>query len=142
MTSPDQASQPAATSRPARRRPGGTAQRKAAESGGPGAESGGPAAARGGAAAAPPAHTLTITVPLDRAIDAAKVPVSTAGRVLSSMGGLPVYVGLGVLAAVEILDWPVAVAAGAGYAMLRLWRPLRPASTPAAKPAERTEPAP
>jgi len=144
MTHPEQANQPAAASQPAQQRPGGAAQRKTTtESGGTAATSGAEAtaAASGAEAAAPREHTLTVTVPLDRAIDVAKAPVTTAGRVLSSMGGLPVYVGLGVLAVAEIIEWPVAVAAGAGYAVLRRWGPLRPASTSPAKQADKTEPA-
>ncbi|MGW5697340.1 hypothetical protein ACWEWX_42755 [Streptomyces asiaticus] len=53
---------------------------------------------------------------------AAKVamkPIEVARRVLPAKGGLPLYVGLGALGAVEIIEWPVAVGIGVGYAVLR-----------------------
>lgn len=68
-------------------------------------------------------HELTVTIPLDRMTDMVTAPLTAAGRVLSSRGGLPVYVGLGVLAAADVVTWPVAVAVGAGYAVLRRWGP-------------------
>ena len=77
---------------------------------------------------APHGRSLTINIPVDRAIDVAKTPVSAARRVLSGKrGGIPVYVGLGVLAVADVLDPPLAVVTGAGYAALRRWGPLRPA---------------
>ncbi len=75
-----------------------------------------------------PARVLTITIPMDEAIDVAVFPVKMAGRVLSSSGGLPLYAGLGVLAAAQVIEWPVAALAGVGYAVLRRWGPLRPAA--------------
>ena len=66
---------------------------------------------------------LTVTIPLDRAAELVAAPVSAAGRVLSSRGGLPVYVGLAVMAAADVIAWPVAAAAGLGYAVLRKWGP-------------------
>ncbi|MBI0316251.1 MULTISPECIES: hypothetical protein [Streptomyces violaceusniger group] len=53
---------------------------------------------------------------------AAKVamkPIEMARRVLPAKGGLPLYVGLGALGAVEIIEWPVALGIGVGYAVLR-----------------------
>jgi hypothetical protein len=79
-------------------------------------------------AKAPPGRALTVTVPLDRAIDVALLPVATARRVLSAKAvGVPVYVGLGVLAVADVIDPPVAAATGIGYAALRRWGPLQPA---------------
>jgi hypothetical protein len=78
--------------------------------------------------AGPPAHVLTISIPMDEAIDVAVFPVKMAGRVLSSNGGLPLYAGLGVLAAAQVIEWPVAALAGMGYAVLSRWGPLRPAA--------------
>ncbi|AQA16807.1 hypothetical protein HUF15_34405 [Streptomyces samsunensis] len=42
-----------------------------------------------------------------------------ARRVLPAKGGLPLYVGLGALGAVEVIEWPVAIGIGVGYAVLR-----------------------
>ena len=47
--------------------------------------------------------------------------IGTARRVLDSRGGLPAYVGTGALAVAGVLEWPVAVGVGAGYAALRRW---------------------
>ena len=76
-----------------------------------------PAAAAGG-------HTITLTVPslgeaATRVIDAATMPVTTARRVLPAKGGLPLYAGLGALAVASVLEWPVAIGIGIGYAVLR-----------------------
>jgi hypothetical protein len=80
------------------------------------------------AASAQAGRALTVTVPLDRAIDIVMLPVAAARRVLSAKNvGLPVYVGLGVLAVADVIDPPVAAALGVGYAVLRRWGPLRPA---------------
>ncbi|OPF75025.1 hypothetical protein VT50_0225670 [Streptomyces antioxidans] len=46
-------------------------------------------------------------------------PIEMARRVLPAKGGLPLYVGLGALGAVEIIEWPVALGIGVGYAVLR-----------------------
>jgi hypothetical protein len=36
--------------------------------------------------------------------------------------GLPVYVGLGALTVANLIDLPIAIAAGLGYVALRGWR--------------------
>ncbi|PVZ06353.1 hypothetical protein [Actinomycetospora cinnamomea] len=36
---------------------------------------------------------------------------------------VPVYLGIGALAVTGVVSWPVAVAAGCGYAALRHWEP-------------------
>ena len=49
---------------------------------------------------------------------------------------VPIYLGLGALAVTGLLSWPVAVAAGCGYAAFRHWEP-RPSgmpTTPVARP--------
>ena len=48
-------------------------------------------------------------------------PVAATRRVLDAKGGLPAYVGAGVLAVTGVVQWPVAAAGTAGYAMLRRW---------------------
>ncbi|MGW3497339.1 hypothetical protein [Streptomyces sp. NPDC001020] len=53
------------------------------------------------------------------AINAATVPMATARRVLPAKGGLPLYTGLGALAVASVLEWPVAIGIGVGYAVLR-----------------------
>ncbi|MET7761511.1 hypothetical protein ABZS71_05525 [Streptomyces sp. NPDC005393] len=53
------------------------------------------------------------------AVNAAMAPIAMARRVLPAKGGLPLYVGLGALGAAEVLEWPVAVGIGVGYAVLR-----------------------
>lgn len=80
-----------------------------------------------------PGRVLTINVPTvnvpspDRMIHAVMTPAAGARRVLSARGtGLPVYVGLGVLAVADVIDPPLAAATGVGYAVLRRWGPLRP----------------
>jgi hypothetical protein len=50
-------------------------------------------------------------------------PFAIAGRVLPARKGLPLYAGLGALAIAEILEWPVAVGIGVGYAAIRRWGP-------------------
>ncbi|MCM2579391.1 hypothetical protein [Streptomyces meridianus] len=80
-------------------------------------------------------HDVTITIPLDRAAHAAEkavtMPIATVQRVLPAKGGLPLYAGLGALGLAGILEWPVAVGIGIGYAVLRRGGALGPA------PAER-----
>jgi hypothetical protein len=113
----------AGTAAPARapaRAPGRAAARGRAAA--PGKAAAGP----GKAGAGPGGHALTVTIPLDRAIDVATFPVTAASRVLSAKGGLPVYLGLGVLAVADVIDLPLAAATGVGYAVLRRWGPLRP----------------
>ncbi|MGP3925604.1 MULTISPECIES: hypothetical protein [unclassified Streptomyces] len=77
-------------------------------------------------------RSITITIPpVDRvasgAMNAALLPVAVAREVLPAKGGLPLYAGLGVLGAADVLDWPVAVGIGVGYAVLRRAGPLAPA---------------
>ena len=129
MANREVAGKSAAEAKPARQRTSGSATGETAPP--KTATEPRPAAASGAAAASPPGRALTITVPLDRAINIAELPVAAAGRVLTAKGGLPIYVGLGVLAVADMIDWPVAAAAGAGYAILRRWGPLRPAQTAA-----------
>jgi hypothetical protein len=61
---------------------------------------------------------------LSTAAAAAAAPVAAACRVLAIKGGLPLYAGLGGLALVGVIDWPVALAAGTGYGLARLWATL------------------
>ncbi len=56
-------------------------------------------------------------------------PVTVAQRVLPD-NGFPVYLGLGALAVVGVIDWPIAAASGLGYAALVRWRRPSPSSTP------------
>jgi hypothetical protein len=81
----------------------------------------------------------TVTVPFDQAVTAAaiavKVPVAVARRVVPTRGGLPVYLGLGGLAVVGAVEWPLAAAAGVSFAALRRWGPLRPAPAAGEKSA-------
>lgn len=105
----------------------GAARAGAAGTGGasaPGARSTQRAGATG-TAAEQPGRTVTVTIP-DRAIDIAMLPVAAGRRLLAGRSGLPVYVGLGVLAVADIIELPVAAAAGVGYAALRRWGPLHP----------------
>ena len=83
-------------------------------------------------------HTVTITVPslgqvANGAVNAALLPVAAARHVLPNKGGLPVYLGLGALGVADVVEWPVAVGIGLGYAVLR--RGGRPA--PQGGPASR-----
>ncbi|MFG3496802.1 hypothetical protein [Streptomyces sp. NPDC047886] len=81
-------------------------------------------------------RTVTITLPsLGRvaggAKDAALLPLAVARQVLPAKKGLPLYLGLGVLGAADVIEWPVAIGIGVGYAVLRrdgrvLDRPPRP----------------
>jgi hypothetical protein len=69
-------------------------------------------------------RTVTLRVPsLDRvatgALNAALVPVALARQVLPAKRGLPLYLGLGALGAADVLEWPVAIGIGVGYAVLR-----------------------
>jgi len=74
---------------------------------------------------------VKVTVPpldqavVDTAVGAVRTPVSVARRVAPVAHGLPVYLGLGGLAVVGLVEWPIAAAAGAGFAALRRWGPLR-----------------
>ncbi|MCP9210725.1 hypothetical protein NMK44_27155 [Streptomyces sp. NEAU-Y11] len=63
------------------------------------------------------------------AAHAAMMPFHVARRILPAKGGLPLYAGLGALGAVEVLEWPVAVGIGVGYAVLRRGGVMAPPST-------------
>jgi hypothetical protein len=58
----------------------------------------------------------------DQIAGVALFPLAVARRVLPDRE-LPVYLGVGALAAVGAVEWPVAVAAGLGYAALKRWGP-------------------
>lgn len=73
---------------------------------------------------------------LSTAAAGAAAPVAAARRVLATKGGLPLYAGLGGLALVGIIDWPVALAAGTGYGLARFWASLDQQQQPvSARPA-------
>jgi hypothetical protein len=78
-------------------------------------------------------HTVTVTVPLDRVASAAgsvvMAPVAVARKVLPAKGGLPLYLGLGALGVAGVLEWPVVLGVGIGYAVLRRGGPLEPGHT-------------
>lgn len=88
-------------------------------------------------------HVVTVTIPItvDQLVAATvtvvKLPTSVVRRVVSTKRGLPVYLGIGGLAVVGVAEWPVAAAAGVGYAALRRWGPLRPGSTSAEGTADK-----
>ena len=63
----------------------------------------------------------------DQIAMAVLLPVDVARRVLPE-NGTPVYLGIGALALVDLIDWPVALAAGLGYYALKRWRPPEPAT--------------
>jgi hypothetical protein len=75
-------------------------------------------------------YSVTMTLPVNQVVSAAtsvaKAPVTVARRVIPATGGLPVYLGLGGLAVIGAVEWPLAAAAGVGFAALRRWGPLRP----------------
>ncbi|MFD0654065.1 hypothetical protein ACFQ2Y_41790 [Streptomyces malaysiensis subsp. malaysiensis] len=66
-------------------------------------------------------RTVTFTVPRVAMATAnvAAVPIRTARRVLPAKGGLPLYLGLGAMGLAGVLEWPIAVGVGVGYAVLR-----------------------
>jgi hypothetical protein len=78
-------------------------------------------------------HTVTVSLPLDRVASAAgsvvMAPVAVARKVLPAKGGLPLYLGLGALGVAGVLEWPVALGVGIGYAVLRRGGPLQPEHT-------------
>jgi hypothetical protein len=84
--------------------------------------------------AQPEAGGITITIPLDQVVTVAttvaRMPLNAARKVaptrVNGLKGIPVYLGIGGLTAVGLVEWPVAAAAGAGYAVLRRWGPLKP----------------
>jgi hypothetical protein len=59
--------------------------------------------------------------PAEAIADAVLLPVNVARRVLPDRG-LPVYLGIGALIVADVIEWPVAVAAGLGYVVLKGWR--------------------
>ncbi|WP_051712722.1 hypothetical protein [Spirillospora albida] len=65
-------------------------------------------------------ENLTVTIPRT-VITAASTPFAVAGRVLPAKKGLPVYMGLGALAAGGAIAWPVAAGIGVAYASMRRW---------------------
>lgn len=96
---------------------------------------------------------------ISTAAAAALTPIAAARRVLPAKGGLPLYAGLGGLALIGVIDWPIALAAGAGYGLAQLCRqqdqPQQspsaysasgaarpPAPAPAGKPPSNTPQAP
>ncbi|HEY9472338.1 MAG TPA: hypothetical protein VIS06_00665 [Mycobacteriales bacterium] len=56
----------------------------------------------------------------DRISEAIRFPITVARRILPDRE-LPVYLGMGALAVAGVIDWPVAAAAGLGYAAFRRW---------------------
>lgn len=92
-----------------------------------------PAPERSEDQASPGGRTISFTVPsFDRvangAANAALLPVAAARQVLPSKGGLPLYLGLGVLGAADVIEWPVAIGIGLGYAVLRRGGLMSPGS--------------
>ncbi|MEU1799968.1 hypothetical protein [Streptomyces sp. NPDC019937] len=80
-------------------------------------------------------RTITFTVPRAAmaTANAAAMPIRAARRVLPAKGGLPLYAGLGAMGIAGVLDWPIAVGVGLGYAVLR--NPPPGSDTPNAKGA-------
>ncbi|MEV6132498.1 hypothetical protein AB0M05_37880 [Streptomyces violaceusniger] len=80
-------------------------------------------------------RTVTFTVPRAAMATAsvATLPIRTARRILPAKGGLPLYLGLGAMGLAGVLEWPIAVGVGVGYAVLR--NPPPGAETPNAKGA-------
>lgn len=72
---------------------------------------------------------VTVSIPRP-VVDVATAPFALVGRVLPAKKGLPVYVGLGVLAAADALTWPVAAGIGVAYASMRRWGPQAQRSGP------------
>jgi len=102
---------------------------KAGPEPGPGQSSPTPTSPETGSSPTSPADDqtrgITMTIPTDKifstAADIVMTPVAIARRILPAKGGIPLYAGLGALAAAGILEWPVAAAGGAGYALGRYW---------------------
>lgn len=69
---------------------------------------------------------------VDRVAGYLNLPFALARKVLPDRE-LPVYLGVGALAALGLIEWPIAAAAGLGYAALRRWGPRVPAA-PLARP--------
>ncbi|HEX5496127.1 MAG TPA: hypothetical protein VFX70_16285 [Mycobacteriales bacterium] len=72
----------------------------------------------------------------DRIGGAVRLPIDVARRVLPDRE-LPIYLTVGALAVVGVIDWPVAAAAGLGYAALRRWGGKRPRPNAATGPRQR-----
>lgn len=110
----------------------GRAKTESRAKAGDGAKSGGRAKAgdRAKSHAQGHEHDMTITIPVDSAANAVgkvvTLPVTAAQRILPAAGGLPLYMGLGALGIVGVLEWPVAAGIGVGYAVLRQGGPLNP----------------
>ena len=90
-----------------------------------------------------PTRSVTVAIPsygeiVDVATAAAMVPVSAARNVLQTRNGVPLYLGIAGVAAVGVVEWPVAAVAGMGLAYMRRWGPLRPESSmpPQASPPQ------
>lgn len=69
-------------------------------------------------------RTVTVTLPslgrvADGAMNVATFPIAAARQILPAKKGLPLYLGLGVLGAADVIEWPVAFGIGLGYAVLR-----------------------
>ncbi len=71
-------------------------------------------------------HEMSISVEVDQIADAVTGTITRAGKALTARGGLPLYLGLGVLAAADVIAWPVAAVAGLSYAVIRRWSPFQP----------------
>jgi hypothetical protein len=69
-----------------------------------------------------PHEGVSVTIP-QPIVDIAMAPFAIAGRVLPAKKGLPLYVGLGLLAVAEVIEWPLAAGIGVGYAAIRRWGP-------------------
>lgn len=61
----------------------------------------------------------------------------SAGTPASRVGKLGFYGGIAALGALEVVEWPVAVAVGAGVYVLRRMRPAGPGAAPAPGAADR-----
>ncbi|MCL2730996.1 MAG: hypothetical protein FWE15_13355, partial [Actinomycetia bacterium] len=96
----------------------GRAKTESRAKAGDGAKSGGRAKAgdRAKSHAQGHEHDMTITIPVDSAANAVgkvvTLPVTAAQRILPAAGGLPLYMGLGALGIVGVLEWPVAAGIG------------------------------
>lgn len=60
---------------------------------------------------------------LEQAAAAVVLPFTLARQLLPD-NPVPVALGAGALAAVGVIEWPVAAAVGLGYLALRRWTPL------------------
>ncbi|MFI9645489.1 hypothetical protein ACIHAA_04230 [Streptomyces sp. NPDC052040] len=60
--------------------------------------------------------------------------LAAARRALTARHGLPLYAGLGALAVVGVLEWPLAVGLGVGHAVLRTKGEPEQSTTPQLSP--------